>query len=178
MNAISAPKFKSSIPRPYVRKNEPNSASAPTKITLFRGTWCFGSIAPKNELGSALLLPMPYSSRAAPMCAPMPEPKLATTSVTPTMVNRGAQVRAAAHTYAVSGFGNASVAGHTSCATYTSAADRNPITTQVSTVASKILRRGFSASSESVEMPSNPIYDSTAIDVQPNRLPQVNVCGS
>src|SRR5579859_5348950 len=112
------------------------------------------------------------------MCAPMPDPKLATTSVTPSMLNSGAHVRAAAQTYAVSGFGNGSVAGHTNCATYTSAADKKPITTQVRTVASKILRRGFSASSESVEIPSNPMYDSTAIEVHPNKLPQVNVCGS
>ena len=40
-----------------------------------------GSMAPKKPLGIALLRPMPYSSRAAPSCAPMPEPMVATISV-------------------------------------------------------------------------------------------------
>src|SRR6266851_9628654 len=105
----------------------------------------------------------------------MPEPKLATTRVNPTIANRGCQARPATNVNAVSTLGKASEAGHTNCAAYTSKAERKPITTHVSTVASRILRRGFSASSESVEMPSKPIYDSTAIDVQPNRLPHVNV---
>ena len=45
---------------------------------------------------------MPYSNRAAPNCAPMPEPKLATTNVNPTMAKSGAQARPATKVKAVS----------------------------------------------------------------------------
>jgi hypothetical protein len=87
----------------------------------------------------------------------MPEPKFATTSVNPTIAKSGAQVRPAAYTNAVVSSGNGCEAGHASCAAYTSNAERIPIATQVSAVATGMLRRGFSASSERVEMPSKPI---------------------
>src|SRR5580658_5651242 len=141
---------------------------APTKKTLLRGTRCFASTTPKNDFGNALLRPIPKSNRAAPSCAPIPEPKLANRRVNPTTVNSGFHARPATQTYAVSTSGKCCDAGQINCATYTSTAESKPITTQVNTVASRIFRRGFSASSESVEIPSNPIYVSTAIDVHPN----------
>jgi hypothetical protein len=52
------------------------------------------------------------------------------------------------------------------------------MTRHVKTVASRMFRRGFSASSESVEIPSKPMYVRTAIEVQPNRPAKVKVCGS
>src|SRR5438552_17030976 len=85
---------------------------------------------------------------------------------------------AATYTYAVSWSGNGREAGHTSWATYTSAAERMPITKQVMTVASMILRLGFSASSESVEMASKPMYVSTASEVHQKRPLTVNIAGS
>src|SRR4029077_15999721 len=77
---------------------------------------------------------MPNNNRAAPSCAPMPDPKFASNSVNPTTVNRGFHARPATHTYAVSTSGNFWDAGQISCATYTSTADNNPITTHVKTV--------------------------------------------
>src|ERR1700722_16440867 len=65
---------------------------------------------------------------------------------------------------------------HTNCAAYTSSDDNIAVMTQTSTVAHKISRFGFSASSERVEMPSNPIYVSTAIDVPRNTPCQLKVC--
>src|SRR5580692_8274287 len=207
MNAMSAPKFSISAPNPYasppfmifpnkshVRCAAPNeyvlkpatisnrkapiSATAPTRKTLLRGTRLFASTAPKNDLGNALLRPIPYNNLAAPICAPSPDPKFASNNVNPTIGNKGAQARPATYEYAVFTSGNGSEAGQINCATYTSIAERTPITTQVNTVASRIFRLGFSASSESVEIPSNPIYVSTAIDVHPNSPAIVNVFGS
>ena len=54
---------------------------APTATMLLRGMRRLGSMAPKNDLGSALPRPMPYSSRPAASCEPMPEPMLAMSSV-------------------------------------------------------------------------------------------------
>jgi hypothetical protein len=98
----------------------------------------------------------------------MPEPKFATNSVNPTITNMGAHARPATNVNAVSIFGNASEAGQIICAAYTWSADSMPITRVVKTVASRMLRRGFSASSDNVEIPSKPIYVSTAIEVPPS----------
>src|SRR5262249_37037161 len=109
MKAISAPKFSSCAPRLYdwsgptaelITKTLIREMT-PTKITLLRGTCRMGSTAPKNDFGDALLRPMPKSNRAAPNWAPIPDPKFATTRVNPTIVNSGAQARAAAKTKAV-----------------------------------------------------------------------------
>ena len=50
--------------------------------------------------------------------------------------------------------------------------------THSSTVASSMFRRGFSTSSESVLMLSNPMYVSTAIEVPVLTSSQENVDGS
>ena len=49
---------------------------------------------------------------------------------------------------------------------------------QVRTVAKSTLRRGFLTSSESVEMPSNPMNVSTATDVAFNTEPVCHVLAS
>src|SRR6267154_1174606 len=97
---IGGTKFSNPIPSSNVRKKDPTSTITPMKITLLRGTRCFSSTTPKKDFGNALLLPIPYSKRAAPICAPMPDPKLATSRVRPTIEKSGAHVRAAAKTYA------------------------------------------------------------------------------
>src|ERR1019366_5972079 len=89
MKAISAPKLSICAPRSKSSRKAPMRLATPTNMTLLRGTWCLGSIAPKNDLGSALLRPMPNSRRAAPSWAPIPEPKFATTKVNPTMPKSG-----------------------------------------------------------------------------------------
>ena len=90
-------------------QNAPISATAATNNTLFRGTRCFASTTPKNDFGSALLRPIPKSRRAAPICAPIPEPKLATSKVNPIMPNIGFQARPATCTKAVSTSGKAAM---------------------------------------------------------------------
>ena len=46
-----------------------------------------------------------------------------------------------------------------------------PVKRQIRTVASRMLRRGFVASSERVEIPSNPMYVSTASEVPVETVP-------
>jgi len=85
MNAISAPKFKSSIPRPKVRKKEPISASTPHKRShYFAGTWvAAGQSLQKKERGSALLPAHPVEQPRPPRCAlPCRSQNSPTTSVT------------------------------------------------------------------------------------------------
>src|SRR6185312_828766 len=107
----------------------------PTRITLLRGMRCFGSTAPKNAGGRALLRPMPYRSLAAPRCEPTPEPMPATRSARFIVTkSQGPAALAATSTNAVSMSLKGSAAGHTSCAAYTSTADRMPTTRQVPTV--------------------------------------------
>src|SRR6266481_5050264 len=140
MNAMRAPKFSISAPRPYASppfmiflkvsqvndvapseyvlypatissRKAPTSATPPTTKTLFRGMRCFSSTTPKNDFGRALLRPIPYRSRAAPICAPRPDPKFASKSVNPTIGNNGFQERPATYEYAVLMSGNGCEAG-------------------------------------------------------------------
>ncbi len=62
-------------------QESPQQRDPPTNITLLAGIRVLGWMAPKNFLGMAPLRPMPYSSRAAPSCDPMPEPTVAISSV-------------------------------------------------------------------------------------------------
>src|SRR5258708_29601657 len=67
---------------------------------------------------------------------------------------------------------------HTSCAAYTSSEDKIPVTTQTSTEASRMFLRGFSTSSENVEMASKPMYVSTAMEVPSKIEFKLKVAGS
>src|SRR5258708_15855098 len=117
MNASNAPKFNSSAARSKVRNVVPSIAHKPTNRTLFRGMRRLDSMAPKNDLGIALLRPIPYSRRAAPSCEPIPDPTVATRSVTLMRLNsHWPAARPATETYAVSTSGKGWEEGQTSCA--------------------------------------------------------------
>src|ERR1017187_6698976 len=72
----------------------PASARTPTATMLLRGMWRFGSMAPKNDLGSAFPRPIPQRSRPAASCEPIPEPMLATRSPHPVEEPSGGELRA------------------------------------------------------------------------------------
>ena len=76
-----------------------------------------------------------------------------------------------AHYAALRAFGNSTLIReqtHEACESYINRRASRSI------VASRMLRRGFSTSSERVEMPSNPIYVSTATEVQAKSAFHVN----
>ena len=165
----------SASPRPVRRsvKNAPIKRDrADQKITLFRGMRFFVIDRAKKRLWAMRCCgPCHTAIAPPPICAPMPGTKIGQQQRESAQSGTAAP-RHAPTTYEIGRvdyLGNGFDAGQISCATYTSAAERHADRrTQVSTVASMMLRRGFSASSDSVEIPSNPIYVSTAIEVHPN----------
>ena len=130
----------------------------PPETRCSRGMRCFSSTAPKNFFGKALLRPMPYRRRAAPICEPRPEPKFASSSVNPTMVNKRRPGAARPHTsrpclcLEMAATRARSVAR---CRLRKRKGRQSPRTSRPWPAGYFVA--GFSASSESVDIPSNPI---------------------